>query len=150
MRIATRGEDLAWAAGFLDGEGSFMFQIRSDDRGRGRLIAQAAQADIRPLQRLQAILGGKINGPYRILDHRPYWMWQARGEEHTLGVFAALMPYLTAPKQEPAVRALAAREAHHLVRPLRKSGPKKGSPWRGGLWQHGDPRLTPTHPGDGP
>lgn len=127
--MCEREIELAWAAGFLDGEGSFLFIIRSDDRGRGRLTVQASQSDIRPLEKLISILGGRIYGPYSHAIGKPYWEWRIGTEETVLATFDILLPYLSEPKQEQIAVALAQREAHLLVRPLKKTGPRKGTPW---------------------
>jgi len=60
--------ELAWAAGFFDGEGSC--HISKDNKKDGRkykyLIVSLTQNNIQPLERFQkAVLGlGNINGPH--------------------------------------------------------------------------------------
>src|SRR5690349_1350424 len=50
--------DLAWAAGFLEGEGSFQ---RTGRPGKaGSMLVSAPQVNAEPLMRLQTILGGRV------------------------------------------------------------------------------------------
>lgn len=54
----TSTVDLAWAAGFLDGEGTFY--VGSNGRGHMRLSVKAAQVQRWPLDRLATLFGGNI------------------------------------------------------------------------------------------
>mgnify|MGYP001597965492 CR=1 FL=1 len=59
----TREEEIAWAAGFFDGEGSV--GVQRDRCGCARYLSlQIGQRDPRPLQRFQALFGGNLCGPY--------------------------------------------------------------------------------------
>lgn len=49
--------DIAWAAGFLEGEGSF----GRYSRGNSCLRIRASQVELEPLERLQKLFGGHIN-----------------------------------------------------------------------------------------
>lgn len=124
MRVLAFDEstELAWSAGFLDGEGNFSFIVRSDDKGRGRLIAQADQTDRDPLDRLCASLGGTVYGPY-VYDsrpaHKPYYKWTASNAE-AVEAIDALMPYLSGPKLKQAAGAIV---AYWRRRPAKKTGP---------------------------
>lgn len=81
--------DLAWAAGFLEGEGSFGAK-RVDARTEG---VSASQVQREPLERLAALFGGTITaqppgGPTR----QPWFRWaitgtRARGVMMTLFTF---------------------------------------------------------------
>lgn len=67
---------VAWAAGFIDGEGCI-------DLKRNTLSCtprvRATQTDIRPLRRLQRYWGGKI---YRVTsDHKDAWEWYLSGDQ---------------------------------------------------------------------
>jgi len=92
---------LAWAAGFFDGEGSI--QLR-----RGTLLQlYVGQTDPRPLERFAAAVGvGKVNGPYgpyprkgRANTWKPMYAWQVGGRKAEQ-VFDLLRPFLSEPKRE--------------------------------------------------
>jgi hypothetical protein len=105
--------ELAWAAGFFDGEGGFYIN-KGDQSKRQKWTLQTSikQVDIRPLERFQRAVGvGNINGPYdshskteppynRQLIHR----WSAyRGNAEK--VAELLKPYLSEPKREQLNKA---------------------------------------------
>jgi hypothetical protein len=96
--------ELAWAAGFFDGEGS-----TSAHNGRG-LQLHLSQIDVRPLQRFQlAVSGlGTLRGPYspRGKQQRPFCVWSSTKFEHSQAVIAMLWRYLSDPKKEQAARAV--------------------------------------------
>lgn len=93
--------ELAWAAGFFDGEGSI--QLR-----RGTMLQlYVGQTDPRPLERFAAAVGaGKVRGPYgpyarngKPNNWKPMYAWQLGGRKAE-SVFATLRPYLSEPKRE--------------------------------------------------
>lgn len=93
--------ELAWAAGFFDGEGSTC--NGNAPNGRLQLQMQVVQVDRRPLDRfLAAVEAGTIYGPYqpRQAHWQPKYRWIVRGIEEVTGVAAKLFPYLSEPKQE--------------------------------------------------
>lgn len=60
--------DLAWAAGFLEGEGSFT-------RTRGYVRVKAVQVNVEPLLRLQRLFGGNIYGQKVYGGRQPSFAW---------------------------------------------------------------------------
>ena len=65
--------DLAWAAGFLEGEGSFT-------RTQHRLRVKAVQVNLEPLLKLQHFFGGRIYSQKAYRDtHSPSFIWTANG-----------------------------------------------------------------------
>lgn len=77
MGIVT-AEDIACAAGFLIGEGSF---TRS---GRGAMQISAPQTEPEPLQRLEKLFGGRFYYDHRkgekVPPHwKPIWRWRLCG-----------------------------------------------------------------------
>jgi hypothetical protein len=112
-------EELAWAAGFLDGEGHFGRHRRKGARPGGRLAIQVAQQDRRPLDRLQAILGGRVYGPYGPYGQtQPYFLWYIQGFERTQATIAMLWPFLSEPKRLQARRALNGYRPNNLEEAL--------------------------------
>ena len=99
-----RDADLAWAAGFIDGEGC----VAVDSRKSPRITV--SNTDRRPLDRLQELLGGTIcvhgrGNPEK--GHRPSWVWAVHGGRSVRRVLAEVRPYLVV-KGEQADLVLAA------------------------------------------
>lgn len=89
----TRNTELAWAAGFFDGEGHCAWQGRC-------LRTQANQCDTQPLERLASILEvGKIYGPIiKIGNRRHQWCWRAYGVAAIVAM-EAIYPWLSTIKR---------------------------------------------------
>lgn len=99
--------ELAWAAGFFDGEGT-VSQTTAKGTHKRYLIVRLAQTDRRPLERFAAAVGhGRVNGPYTHTKGEGRWSdfytWQAGGSKAEM-VLAKLDPFLSAPKREQAER----------------------------------------------
>ncbi len=97
-------EELAWAAGFFDGEG----HVGLASRG---LRASLTQCDPRPLHRFRAaVLGlGSISGPLRVKGHdnwSPRWTWCTQNFEGVQATVAMLWTFLSEPKRDQAHRVL--------------------------------------------
>lgn len=67
--------DLAWAAGFFDGEGSIGIYKRHHAPTSFALTVSLSQVDPRPLRRFAAIVGGHIDFCKPRGNQRPYWRW---------------------------------------------------------------------------
>jgi hypothetical protein len=68
--------DIAWAAGFLEGEGSFVGGKQS------QVTVSAVQVEIAPLERLVGMCGGYLK-QYRYKPGRaasPFWRWTVNGQ----------------------------------------------------------------------
>lgn len=91
-----RVEDIAWAAGFLEGEGCFY--------AGNRISVRAAQVQPDPLYRLREILGGNVTGPYKKTqaNHRPSYDWGIHGC-HAIAVMMTLYT-LMSPKRQASIR----------------------------------------------
>src|SRR5690242_18448554 len=97
----VKGVDVAWAAGFLEGEGSF-----STPSTRKLPQVQAAQVDRWPLERLQGIFGGNIyacrfNGDGA--RRRPYFQWQVAGSA-AAEVMMTILPMMSPRRAEQIER----------------------------------------------
>lgn len=112
-------EDLAWAAGFLDGEGHFGV-VRRAKYGHARIFIMASQTDPRPLLRLAAALGGIVRGPEKRKEgHKPVWRWDIQRIAETRRQVMRLYPYLSPPKQEQIRKALRSKIEYDGSRPVR-------------------------------
>lgn len=104
-------EELAWAAGFFDGEGTIGVCTPPSKPAR-HLQVRASQANRIPLDRLRrAVLDcGKVYGPYSNgpLSTQPIFQYQAASFEHAQATIAMLWPFLCEPKRAQAEKALRA------------------------------------------
>ena len=121
--------DLAWAAGFLDGDGHFCF-TGPRKWGRGRIVIGATQVRREPLERLQAILGGKIWGPHKFIHRagRPPTMahqWSAGGSERVLELIELLVPWLSIPKRQQVLKAVAGYTFRRPAKPIWRGGSRR-------------------------
>lgn len=101
--------DIAWAAGFFDGEGTIDARPRQRaHRCEYRLSLYVGQVDPRPLRLLAVLFGGSVASRRAGRRGRPMWMWRVTGvgAETTL---RTLLPYLIV-KAEQARLALALRK----------------------------------------
>lgn len=106
-------EELAWAAGFFDGEG-WTGCYHKEPNTRYLMLA-INQNDCRPLKRFQkAVFGtGRIRGPIKSCQGPNYhYRFEAARFEHVQAIVAAMWPFLCEPKKEQAERAL---RAYHTV-----------------------------------
>jgi len=75
-------KELYWAAGFLEGEGSFHHRNENGKKNYpSQICTSAAQVQLEPLERLKRIFGGRIYGPYlgRTKAGEPYFLWSVGG-----------------------------------------------------------------------
>lgn len=116
MRINR--EDLAWLAGFYEGEGCIY--TRTDGRGIYLLIVQA---QLEPIQRVRAILGfGRIT---RQVTKRgtEVWTWQTSGFERVQAGVAMVWAWLSPRRKAQARRALLEWLAWPGIRRVRREQP---------------------------
>jgi hypothetical protein len=91
--------DLAWAAGFIDGDGSITFSC-NPQTGLCRVQLSVTQKDRQALLILQELFGGNI---YHHGKDNKYWQWYPTDIELTI---RTIVPYLKI-KQERAERVIA-------------------------------------------
>jgi hypothetical protein len=90
--------ELAWAAGFFDGEGSSHAQKRPG--GNCQFHLEVHQKGREPLDRLQACLGGKVY----VSKTRPgIYKWSVQSKADVERVLNILWPYLTNVKKNQAL-----------------------------------------------
>lgn len=96
--------DIAWAAGFLEGEGHFRRSFSSRDRHGSENVA-AAQVNLEPLLRLQELFGGSISTKNRIKWGLGYiYQWQVSGHRARV-VMGAVSPLLSLRRLEQVRKA---------------------------------------------
>jgi hypothetical protein len=127
-------EELAWAAGFFDGEGSTYLKVYAT--GRVEIRMAVAQTDPRPLVRFRNAVGiGSVNGPYERQNktHKPNYEYRPDTFEHMQAVIAMLWHWLSEPKREQATTAFMAAKAYHERQRTQRDNPvcKRGHPMAG-------------------
>lgn len=100
-------EQLAWAAGFWDGEGCC--GISNGKSGAVSLYLTISQVPREPLDRFARAVGcGRVSGPFQRSKphHQPQYLWRIGSFEYCQAVLAMLWPFLSGPKREQAAAAL--------------------------------------------
>ena len=112
--------ELAYLAGFFDGEGS-IYIVRGATKGTFRLQIGVYNIDPRPLLSLQKAFGGSVISLNRgKAKWRPYYQWIAIANKAEATI-TALLPYLKV-KEEQAKLALTFREVQKQQWKGRKVG----------------------------
>lgn len=91
--------DIAWAAGFFEGEGNTGFNFcynKSVNKSYPRLALSIAQVHREPLDAFQKVFGiGTVRGPYGPYNttKQPYFQYQTSGRK-AIEVLEQMKPYL--------------------------------------------------------
>lgn len=102
FNIGIVDTDLAWAAGFFDGEGNVCFSD-TDKKRAPRILAQIAQVNRSPLDRFAKIVGmGNVTGPYepKTKNSRPYYKWSVDNLKRVSELYELVGPWLDADKTD--------------------------------------------------
>lgn len=92
--------DLAWAAGFLEGEGNFGVNNRKLGSSASQVV-RATQKNLEPLYKIQSILGGVV----KPLRKDGYGEWRTYGVR-ARGIMMTLYHFLSARKRSDIALAL--------------------------------------------
>lgn len=95
-------KELYWTAGFLEGEGYFCLRGKT----KSAVTISAAQVQRSPLDRLAALWGGTVLGPYQNKNPRsnPYYRWDLGGT-NAVALMMTLYALLSSKRQE-AIRSI--------------------------------------------
>ena len=100
-------EELAWAAGFFDGEGCTYTKVGNPKTKASSIGIKVSQIHLAPLERFQrAVLGiGKLYGPYNspsraVTNASPIFKFEITGLEGCQAVMAMLWPFLCQVKKD--------------------------------------------------
>jgi hypothetical protein len=102
--------DLNWAAGFLEGEGTFS-AVPSGKRKDGTFrptfnaMTHAGQVNLEPLLRLQGIFGGRIY-KHNMHTGNPCWRWQVAGNKG-VAIMMTIGTLMSARRREQIEEAIA-------------------------------------------
>lgn len=90
---------IAWAAGFLEGEGWFIL------KGNGCSTVGCCQVNEWPIILLVALFGGTVNRRQRPTRTQPQFVWEAYGPR-ARGVAQTVYPFMSPRRQEQIRKAL--------------------------------------------
>ena len=102
--------DIHWAAGFLEGEGSFT--ISTNQTYNEQSIVQATQVVLGPLQKLQRLFGGSIyvrTNRWQA-NRKQAYIWTVGGPNHSqtaISIMMTLYPLMSERRQEQIRNTLA-------------------------------------------
>ena len=121
--------ELAWAAGFYDGEGCTKLASKKRSGGGTREMVRMVIGQVRKdvLLRFKSAVGGlgKIYGPYEQANEnwQAQWVYAAQSFEQAQAVFALLWDYLSSEKREQAEKCFMGIRKYH--KEVGKWEPKK-------------------------
>lgn len=92
---------LAWAAGFIDGDGCFcLFRGHSSGHRAVRSVSvSAANNSVAPLEELQSLFGGRLFIARQTSAGNDHWQWHVSGAKNCRTVISQLLPYLVEKKE---------------------------------------------------
>jgi hypothetical protein len=100
-------EELAWAAGLFEGEGTFNLGPRKTPRHR-QIRAGIKMTDLDRLQAFQSATGlGRIYGPFQQKPHhKAVWAWRVQSFENVQALIAMLWCWLGSRRRARATELL--------------------------------------------
>lgn len=106
--------NVGWVAGLFEGEGTIV--IRGTDRRRSARVA-VGSTDVDVVERLQVLVGGKLNGPYLRGLNKPIWHWRIDKQADVEEFLLLMRPHLGARRGAKADEALAVIAEWHERQP---------------------------------
>jgi hypothetical protein len=119
--VPFQSDEIAWAAGYYEGEGSCHQRYGYFRTSKGELrrrrspqyVLQIGSTDKEPLDRFRKAFGfGTVTGPYQDGVWQPHWKYAISGFEKVQAVLAAIWPWLSPRRQKQARRALTGGDGH--------------------------------------
>lgn len=97
--------ELAWLAGLLEGEGSFVAAPRKN-RSDHQLFVVMCSTDRDVIEKAHAVMNvGRITGPYN-RGFKDTWWWRVSSHGAAMTVMAAVWPYMGERRQAQIVSSL--------------------------------------------
>lgn len=113
LRNATQ-EQIAWAAGLFEGEGSI--RITSLESGTKRVRVSLGLTDPDVIRKFQSICGGTLYAEPRRASYKPIERWNLGSHSEVLEFLILMSPYLGARRREKAIEALFAIRSPRMGR----------------------------------
>jgi LAGLIDADG endonuclease len=106
--------ELAWVAGFLEGEGTFGCNARTSKENPGlpfpRVQMTADSTDEDVIRHLHQLADGRVAGPYNT-GHKPVWRWRLSRKAEIKVLCTALLPLMGRRRARQVTLILTAIEA---------------------------------------
>lgn len=120
-----RDTDLAWFAGWVEGEGWFRCDV-GPSRAHFQIAASSTDEDV--VRRAQQIVGGSMSGPHKSSTGiKPYWQWSISNRPGCVRLARAILPFMGVRRSEALARMLEVDR----VRPVRNFRPSAVEPAHG-------------------
>lgn len=103
-RIRPKGQDIYWAAGFLEGEGNFSHANAMARNGSGTYVS-AYQVNKEPVERLLHLFGGSLSHRMARGNANAVWVWRACGSR-ARGISMTIFGLMSAKRQGQIRRAI--------------------------------------------
>ena len=99
------GEEVAYLAGFFDGEGSIGIYPKKNKRGYMcyQYLLQISNTNRKVLELFQKRYGGSITKRQRVERHKQLWNWQLGSAGKIRVALSELLPFLYVKKQEAQI-----------------------------------------------
>lgn len=107
MSISTL--DIAWSAGFLEGEGCFMITKMGKMKNSALIRVIVGQVQKEPLERLQAMYGGKVH--LTTTKGRPMYRWETY-TRRSVQIMMTIYPLMSPKRKSEIERCLERWKSH--------------------------------------
>lgn len=136
-----KSDDLAWIAGFLEGEGYFLTE--TSERGYIRVLIGVTSTDLDVLEKLQHLVPeGSICGPYTpaatSFGSKPHWKWRLGARGLVVELSEQLRPLMGERRQGQIDVLLEHHRTHPVIRNRTPSQAEHGTRTRYGRGCHCD------------
>lgn len=97
--MSRSAEEIAWAAGFLEGEGWFAYRGSRGGQPTDKMRVGAGQVNREPLERLQRMYGGRLHKRTSVTqdgaNRRAWWGWELTDRTAILALTEEMRPWFT-------------------------------------------------------
>jgi hypothetical protein len=114
--VPSRSEEIAWAAGLFEGEGSWNAYYRNGPRSKMNVSARLAMSDEDVVKRFAAVVGfGTMRARSVSMAHyKPMTEWYTQRRANVRALIVMFMPYLGDRRRVRAQEILDLGESHPL------------------------------------
>ena len=116
MKVDIKDTELSWAAGLLEGEGSFSLV---PSHGSAILKITCAMSDLDTIERLARILGGNVYSLTQRGNYKPMWSWSVQRRDVVVPLLRILQPMMGLRRQAKIEELL----TWHATNPITRNIP---------------------------
>ena len=102
---AIDGEELAWLAGWLEGEGCFYAYLTNN---YFKIGVQGTSTDRDTIEKICLMVGGVFRGPVAGVkeNHKDHYVWGVYGRDNAVDLMHRVRPYMSVRRKEQIDNAL--------------------------------------------